>query len=49
MKTKDLVKLPVVLSREEVRKILRHVMELRFAVPLLLIYLCGLRLPECRR
>ena len=49
VKTKDPVKLPVVLSRDEVRKILRHVRELRFAVPLLLIYVCGLRLPECQR
>lgn len=47
VKTKDPVKLPVVLSREEVRNILTHVRELRFAVPLRLIYLCGLRLGEC--
>ena len=49
VKTKDLVKLPVVLSRDEVRKILRYVRELRFAVPLRLIYLCGLRLSEPNR
>ena len=49
MKTKDLVKLPVVLSREEVRRILGQVRELRFAVPLRLIYLCGLRLLEPNR
>ena len=49
VKTKDLVKLPVVLSREEVRHIFGQVRELRFAVPLRLIYLCGLRLSECRR
>lgn len=47
VKTKDLVKLPLVLSREEVATILSHVRELRFAVPLRLIYLCGLRLSEC--
>jgi len=47
VKTKDPVKLPVVLSREEVAKILGQVRELRFAVPLRLIYLCGLRLSEC--
>ena len=47
VKTKDLVKLPLVLSREEVRQVLSHVRELRFAVPLRLIYLCGLRLGEC--
>ena len=47
VKTKDPMKLPLVLSREEVAKILGHVRELRFAVPLRLIYLCGLRLSEC--
>ena len=47
VKTKDPVKLPLVLSREDVRKVLSHVRELRFAVPLRLIYLCGLRLSEC--
>jgi len=49
VKTKDPVKLPVVLSRKEVGKILSHVRELRFAVPLRLIYLCGLRLSEPSR
>ena len=49
VKTKDLVKLPVVLSREEARHFFGQVRELRFAVPLRLIYLCGLRLSECRR
>ena len=47
--TKNLVKLPVVLSREEVRRILGQVREVRFAVRMRLIYLCGLRLSECRR
>lgn len=47
IKTKDPLKLPLVLSREEVAKILGCVRELRFAVPLRLIYLCGLRLSEC--
>ena len=47
VKTKDPVKLPLVLSREEVATVLSHVRELRFAVPLRLIYLCGLRLSEC--
>jgi integrase/recombinase XerD len=47
VKTKEVFKLPVVLSREEVAKILGCVRELRFAVPLRLIYLCGLRLSEC--
>jgi integrase/recombinase XerD len=47
VKTKDLFKLPLVLSREEVAQILGCVREQRFAVPLRLIYLCGLRLSEC--
>ena len=49
VKTKDPVKLPVVLSRDEVRKILGYVRELRFAWPLRLIYLCVLRLSEPNR
>lgn len=47
VKTKDLTKLPLVLTREEVATVLSHVREQRFAVPLRLIYLCGLRLSEC--
>jgi site-specific recombinase XerD len=46
IKTKDSQKLPVVLSREEVRRVLVQVKELRFLAPLTLIYLCGLRLSE---
>ncbi len=42
-------KLPVVLTREEVRMILRQVTELRHRACLTLIYACGLRLGEgCR-
>jgi integrase len=46
VKTKDPQKLPVVLTREEVKRVLGAVREERFAVPLRLIYLCGLRLSE---
>lgn len=46
IKTKDSQKLPVVLSRDEVRRVLAQVKELRFLAPLTLIYLCGLRLSE---
>lgn len=46
VKTKDKEKLPVVLTREEVKRLLAAVKEERFAVPLRLIYLCGLRLSE---
>ena len=41
--------LPVVLSREEVRAILRRVRSLRFQACLKLIYACGLRLGEACR
>ena len=47
VRTKDREQLPEVLLREEVRLILGEVKEPRFAVPLRLIYLCGLRLSEC--
>ena len=46
IKTKDHQQLPVVLSRDEVRRVLSQVKELRFLAPLSLIYLCGLRLNE---
>ena len=38
VKTKDVLKLPSVLTREEVRAVLRAVREPRFRVPLRLIY-----------
>jgi site-specific recombinase XerD len=40
------LKLPVVLSRQEVRKVLAVVREIRFRVCLTTIYSCGLRLQE---
>jgi integrase/recombinase XerD len=46
VRTKDRERLPEVLLREEVRLILSEVKEPRFATPLRLIYLCGLRLSE---
>lgn len=46
IKTKDTQALPVVLSRDEVSRVLAQVKELRFLAPLTLIYLCGLRLSE---
>jgi integrase len=46
IKTKDVFKLPSVLTREEVRAVLGAVREPRFRVPLRLIYECGLRLGE---
>lgn len=44
---RDPVRFPVVLEVEEVALILRHVSLGRYAVPLRLIYCCGLRLNEC--
>lgn len=46
VKTRDVFKLPVVLSLEEVRLVLGSVKLSRFAVCLRLIYECGLRLNE---
>ncbi len=47
IKTKDHDELPVVLTREQVRQLLRHVRLRRYRIPLKLIYCCGLRLSEC--
>jgi len=49
IKTKDVFKLPAVLTREEVRMILTSIREPRFRVPLRLIYECGLRMGEALR
>lgn len=49
VKTRDVFKLPVVLSREEVRLVLTGVRLPRFSVCLRLIYECGLRLNEALR
>jgi integrase/recombinase XerD len=46
VRTRDVFKLPVVLSREEVRQVLAAVRLPRFSVCLRLIYECGLRLNE---
>ena len=44
---KDHEKLPAVLTREEVVRLLRHVRMRRYRTPLKLIYCCGLRVSEC--
>ena len=46
IRPKRVFKLPVVLSREEVRKILKNIRVLRHRACLTLIYSCGLRLNE---
>lgn len=48
IRAKDRQKLPCVLSRDEIVRILGCVREDRFLVPLRLAYLCGLRLAEVR-
>ena len=47
IRTKDHDKLPVVLTRDEVRRLLTHIRLRRYRIPLKLIYCCGLRLSEC--
>ena len=47
IKTKDHDTLPPVLSRDEVKALLKHVRLRRYRTPLKLIYCCGLRLSEC--
>lgn len=47
IRTKDHEKLPEVLTREEVCRLLRHVRLRRYRIPLKLIYCCGLRVSEC--
>jgi integrase/recombinase XerD len=49
VKTRDVFKLPVVLSRDEVRRVLAAVRLPRFSICLRLIYECGLRLGEALR
>jgi site-specific recombinase XerD len=47
IRTKDHHELPVVLSREEVRRLLLHIRLRRYRIPVKLIYCAGLRLSEC--
>lgn len=47
IRTKDHDTLPVVLTRDEVKKFLAHIRLRRYRIPLKLIYCCGLRLSEC--
>lgn len=47
IRTKDHEKLPAVLTRQEVCKLLEHVRLRRYRTPLKLIYCCGLRVSEC--
>ena len=47
IRTKDDNSLPAVLTREEVKRLLRHIRMRRYRTPVKLIYCCGLRLSEC--
>ena len=47
IRTRDDGSLPVVLTREEVTRLLRHIRLRRYRIPVKLIYCCGLRLSEC--
>jgi site-specific recombinase XerD len=47
IRTKDHDELPVVLTREQVIRLLARIPLRRYRIPLKLIYCCGLRLSEC--
>ena len=47
IRTKDHDELPEVLTRDEIKALLRHVRLRRYRIPLKLIYCCGLRVSEC--
>ena len=47
IRTKDLEHLPAVLTRDEVKGLLKHIRLRRYRIPIKLIYCCGLRLSEC--
>ena len=47
IRTKDDEKLPAVLSRDQVIRLLRNIRLRRYRIPVKLIYCCGLRLSEC--
>ena len=47
IRTRDHDTLPVVLTREQVRRLLGQIRLRRYRIPIKLIYCCGLRLSEC--
>ncbi len=47
IRTKDHEVLPAVLTREEVKQLLKHIRLRRYRTPIKLLYCCGLRLSEC--
>jgi len=47
IRAKDVASLPAVLTRDEVKSLLKHIRLRRYRIPIKLIYCCGLRLSEC--
>ena len=47
IRTRDHDRLPAVLTREQVVRLLEHIRLRRYRIPIKLIYCCGLRLSEC--
>ena len=47
IRTKDHEELPAVLTRDEVKRLLKSIRLRRYRTPIKLIYCCGLRLSEC--
>jgi len=47
IRTKDHAALPAVLTRDEVKMLLKHIRLRRYRTPIKLIYCCGLRISEC--
>lgn len=47
IRTKDHAVLPAVITRDEVKQLLKHIRLRRYRTPIKLIYCCGLRISEC--
>lgn len=47
IRTRDHDRLPTVMTRDQVVRLLRHIRLRRYRIPIKLIYCCGLRLSEC--
>lgn len=47
IRTKDHTVLPAVITRDEVKHLLKHIRLRRYRTPVKLIYCCGLRISEC--
>jgi site-specific recombinase XerD len=47
IRARDQARLPAVMTREQVVRLLQHIRLRRYRIPIKLIYCCGLRLSEC--